>query len=81
MALAHGWLNGPRSGSARDTGVRSVARQQWTPDLAEDIAQATSVIFIDCAANSAPGQIQLEPVKPSAACRGCSLTNCPRLTS
>jgi hydrogenase maturation protease len=49
-----------------DPGVRSLARQQWTPDLAEEVAQAASVIFVDCAANSAPGQIQLEPVKPSA---------------
>lgn len=47
-------------------GVHSVARQQWTPDLAEEIAHAATVIFVDSAANSAPGQIQLEPVKPSA---------------
>jgi hydrogenase maturation protease len=47
-------------------GVRCVARQQWTPDLAEEIAQAASVIFLDCAADSAPGQIHLVPVKPSA---------------
>ncbi len=46
-------------------GVRCVARQQWTPDLAEDIAHAASVIFLDCATNSAPGQIQMVPVKPS----------------
>jgi hydrogenase maturation protease len=49
-----------------EPGIRCVARHQWTPDLAEEIAQAQSVIFIDCSANSAPGQLQLSPVKPSA---------------
>src|ERR1700690_2062792 len=32
----------------RDDGhVRVVARQQWTPDLAKDIAGADSVLFVD----------------------------------
>ena len=31
---------------AADSQVRAIARQQWTPDLAEDIAAAESVIFV-----------------------------------
>ena len=27
--------------------IRVVSRQQWTPDLAQDVAQAESVLFID----------------------------------
>jgi hydrogenase maturation protease len=46
--------------------VRILARQQWTPELAEDISGAESVVFIDCAANSTPGMVRLAPVAPSA---------------
>jgi hydrogenase maturation protease len=45
--------------------VRVISRQQWTPDLAEDIAAADSVLFIDCSIESAPGSIQLVPVEPN----------------
>ncbi|MGP8252019.1 MAG: hydrogenase maturation protease [Terracidiphilus sp.] len=44
--------------------VRVVARQQWTPDLAEEIAAAESVLFIDSSIESAPGHIGLIPVEP-----------------
>jgi hydrogenase maturation protease len=43
--------------------VRVVSRQQWTPELAEEIAGAQSVVFIDCAANAQPGTVQLAPVE------------------
>jgi hydrogenase maturation protease len=46
--------------------VRVVSRQQWTPDLAEEVAQAASVLFIDCAIDSAPGEIGIVPVAPAA---------------
>ena len=42
--------------------VRVLARQQWTPDLAEEIAAAESVLFIDCSIDSAPGSVRLVPV-------------------
>ena len=45
-----------------DSHVRVVARQQWTPDLAEDIAAAESVLFVDSSSNSAPGRVNLIPV-------------------
>lgn len=43
--------------------VRVVSRQQWTPELAEDVAHAESVIFIDCAANVQQGSVRLGPVE------------------
>ncbi len=42
--------------------VRVISRQQWTPDLAEDIAAADSVLFVDSSASSPPGRVRLIPV-------------------
>jgi hydrogenase maturation protease len=50
--------------------IRILSRQQWTPDLAEDIAQADSVLFIDCSVESAPGQLRVIEVQPSAPTQG-----------
>jgi hydrogenase maturation protease len=46
-----------------EAGVRVVSTQQWTPELAEDIAHAESVIFIDCAMNVSPGSVRLTAVE------------------
>lgn len=46
-------------------GARVLCRQQWTPELAEDIAGAESVLFVDSSAESAPGVIQLVAVAPA----------------
>jgi len=46
--------------------VRVLARQQWTPELAGDIAPAESVLFIDCSIASPPGSLNLTPVAPAA---------------
>jgi hydrogenase maturation protease len=43
--------------------VRTIARQQWTPDLAEDIAHAESVVFVDCSIDHGAGQIVLREVQ------------------
>lgn len=45
--------------------LRILAPHQWTPELAEEIARAHVVIFVDCATESVPGQIRLSPVEPS----------------
>ena len=50
-----------------ETSVRVLSRQQWTPDLAEDVAHAESVIFIDCSVASSPGELRIRPVEPAAA--------------
>jgi hydrogenase maturation protease len=47
-------------------GVRVIADHQWTPELAEDVARAESVLFIDCSLDSAPGSINLKTVEPAA---------------
>ena len=47
-----------------DDGVKVIASQQWTPELAEDIAHAESVIFIDCAMNAETGSVRWMPVEP-----------------
>jgi hydrogenase maturation protease len=46
-------------------GVRVIADHQWTPELAEDVARAHSVLFIDCSLDSDPGSLHLTPVAPT----------------
>jgi len=53
-----------------DPTVRVLSRQQWTPDLAEDIAESESVLFIDCSVESAPGSVQMRAVEPSGPAQG-----------
>jgi hydrogenase maturation protease len=45
-----------------DDRVSVISRHQWTPELAFDIWEADSVLFIDCAASSTPGQVRIAPV-------------------
>jgi hydrogenase maturation protease len=42
--------------------VEVIARQQWTPELADDISRAQSVVFVDCSIASAPGSVEFIPV-------------------
>ena len=53
-----------------DPAIRVISRQQWTPEFAEEIAQATSVLFIDCSVESAPGSLRLIEVESSAPTSG-----------
>jgi len=53
-----------------DPAIRVISRQQWTPDLAEDLAAAEAVLFIDCSITSAPGSIAIQDVEPSAPAAG-----------
>jgi hydrogenase maturation protease len=46
-----------------DEGVKVIASQQWTPELAYEISQSESVIFIDCAMNASPGSVRLTAVE------------------
>lgn len=45
--------------------VRAIARQQWTPELAADVAAAEAVIFIDCSLDAGPGIVQLRDIEPA----------------
>ncbi len=51
---------------AAEPGVRVIASQQWTPDMAEDVAAADAVLFIDCALDQEPGQLLLRELSPVA---------------
>ncbi|MGD0801983.1 MAG: hydrogenase maturation protease [Terracidiphilus sp.] len=55
---------------ADQPGVRIIACQQWTPELAEEVAHAHSVLFIDCSVDSAPGSLSLSSVEPAAGTQG-----------
>jgi hydrogenase maturation protease len=55
---------------AAEPSVRVISRQQWTPDLAEEIAHSTSVIFVDCALDLSPGVVRMVPVEPAPADAG-----------
>jgi hydrogenase maturation protease len=46
--------------------LRVIVRQQWTPDLAEAIAESAAVVFLDCAVDSAPGDVRAIDVEPAA---------------
>jgi hydrogenase maturation protease len=45
--------------------IRIITRQQWTPELAQDISQSEDVLFIDSSADSVPGAVRLDPVSPA----------------
>jgi hydrogenase maturation protease len=49
----------------RDCGeLRVIAAHQLTPEVAEDIADANCVLFLDAAATGEPGEISEVPVAP-----------------
>jgi hydrogenase maturation protease len=49
-----------------DPSVRVLCDHQWTPEMVEEVARAKSVIFVDCATDSAPGEVRAMPVEPVA---------------
>jgi hydrogenase maturation protease len=53
-----------------EAGLRVVARQQWTPELAEEIARAESVLFIDSSVDCPAGAVRIVPVEAAAGERG-----------
>lgn len=48
-----------------EAGLRVLSTQQWTPELAEEVAQARAVLFLDCAIDSPPGAVRLLAVEPT----------------
>lgn len=50
---------------SHQAGFSVIARQQWTPELAEDIARAEAVLFIDCSLDSAPGSLGFSRAEPN----------------
>lgn len=55
--------------------VRVVARQQWTPELAQDVAEAQAVIFVDCATDLAAGKVRVTDVVAAEAARSALATH------
>ncbi|MGC2616590.1 MAG: hydrogenase maturation protease [Terracidiphilus sp.] len=49
-----------------DARVRVLCDHQWTPDMAEEIAAAQTVIFVDCSLDQAPGQIMLRELSSAS---------------
>ena len=45
-----------------DPHVRVISRQQWTPELASDVAGADSVLFVDASIKAPPGRVRLIPI-------------------
>jgi hydrogenase maturation protease len=55
---------------AAESGVRVLSSQQWTPELAQDISQAESVVFIDCAVDATAGSVRVMAVEPGREAAG-----------
>jgi hydrogenase maturation protease len=55
---------------AGNAAVCVLARQQWTPDLAEDIAHCAFVLFVDCSVDSAPGSVNIVEIQPRQQAQG-----------
>ena len=51
-------------------GCRALAVHQLTPELAEPIARAGTVIFVDADARLAPGAVAMVPIDPAPRLRG-----------
>jgi hydrogenase maturation protease len=51
--------------------VEVIAQQQWTPELAVDLSEAHSVLFVDCRLDAAPGSVTRTTVDAAN-----STTNC-----
>jgi len=49
---------------AAEPAVRVIVRQQWTPDLALDLAQCDSAVFVDCAIDVPAGEVRIDNVAP-----------------
>ena len=49
----------------RDHGFNAIEAHQLTPELAEQIAAATEVIFIDCDARLAPAEVRITTIEPA----------------
>ena len=51
-------------------GLRVISRQQWTPELAADLAEADAVLFVDCSAASEQGSVEVIDVTPAVQSHG-----------
>lgn len=50
--------------------LKVISRQQWTPELAADIASSEAVLFVDCSITSPPGSVEVIDLEPAQQNRG-----------
>ncbi len=55
---------------ADEPALKVISRHQWTPELAADLAEAESVLFIDCSTSSGAGSVELTEVPPTPRAEG-----------
>jgi hydrogenase maturation protease len=55
---------------ADEPALQVISRQQWTPELAADIAEAEATLFIDCSTASEAGSVELVEVVPAGRTEG-----------
>jgi hydrogenase maturation protease len=48
-----------------DSRVRVLCDHQWTPEMAEEVAHAESIVFVDCATDCPPGVVLTIAVEPA----------------
>ncbi len=54
------WAKAQFSGDSR---VVVICRQQWTPELAEDLSRAATALFVDCSTKAVAGSVNVAQVK------------------
>ncbi len=50
---------------AGEAGLRVIARQQWTPELAQDLTEAEAVLFVDCSVDTKAGEVRVVTIGPA----------------
>jgi hydrogenase maturation protease len=53
-------------------GLRVISRHQWTLELVEEVARASSVLFLDCSIEAVPGEVSLTSVAAVPSSQGLS---------
>ncbi len=61
-----GWLAMKVEGQFARSHLEVMASRQFTPEMAEPISTADTVIFLDCSATAEPGQISLQAVEATS---------------
>jgi hydrogenase maturation protease len=49
-----------------DLRVKVICDHQWTPEMAEEVAAAETVVFVDCSLDQPPGQIILRELSAAS---------------
>ncbi len=55
---------------ADEPDLQVISRQQWGPELAADLAEASAVLFVDCSTSSQGGSVDLIEVHPAQRTEG-----------